>query len=219
MTSLAWYKRPCRSGPHLLSIISRHKPLPAILHCSHSQNTLCLFISLFFYLLFFLSGVPFPHLSLPGKNVLIFQNLMQLPSFLSIHSWTPPGKNVNHCLFIVLWTCCNYADAFNHCTSVSFTWLWASEIRIEFYFIRFWPRMGHLVVLDKCSINESTKKRNPNVTRKYSKYCWCQNDYRLGSSYLKKWFYYIILWISENYTSKEMRGIALEVDIFRGFTK
>lgn len=33
--SLARYARACRSGPHLYGIISRHKPLPAILHSSH----------------------------------------------------------------------------------------------------------------------------------------------------------------------------------------
>lgn len=79
------------------------------------------------------------------------------------------GKNVNHCLFIVLCPCCNYHDASSHSMSVSFTWLWASEIRIEFYFIKSWYGMGHLVVLDKCSINEWTKKKESQCDKKVFK--------------------------------------------------
>lgn len=36
----------------------------------------------------------------------------------------------------------------------------------------------------------------------------------LGSSYLKKWIYYIIFWVSENDTSKEMGGTDTDVSIF-----
>lgn len=58
------------------------------------------------------------------------------------------------------------------------------------------------------------KKINSNVTGKYSKSCFYQNGHRLGLSYLKKLFYFIIFWIWESHTSKDMGGLALEVNIF-----
>lgn len=178
--------------------------LPAILHTRISWNILYCSCPSAFPLVLPPSGVHFFHLS--------------VNSFL-----TSSRKKINCCLLIVLCSSCNYHATLNHCMSFCFTWLWNSKDRTWLYFISCWPSTWHLVVLDKCSMNEWLykwgEKKGFQCVKKYSKPCWSWNGCRLGSSYLKKWFYYIIFWISGNHSSKEMGEIALEVNIFWGIHK
>lgn len=221
------YTRPCKSSAHLFGVISRHKPFYTSPSSNSAHSHFLEHTVLFMPQCLSSCSAPIWSTLLPpfsAQKKCIHPSRFSAATIISVNSFlTSSRKKINCCLLIVLCSSCNYHATLNHCMSVCFTWLWNSEDRTWLYFISCWPSTWHLVVLDKCSMNEWLykwgEKKGFQCVKKYSKPCWSWNGCRLGSSYLKKWFYYIIFWISGNHCSKEMGEIALEVNIFWGIHK
>lgn len=175
---------PCTAGPRVLGPISSGSPASS--STDRASRTRCASPSpLLLYLLFPPPECPPPPLSAWRRMYSSFKTL-QLPSFLFILPWPPPGAPGaggarDHCLLLVPRTPCSYYAASEHCLSGCHTGCGPQ---------RAWPRMGHWPVLHEWSINEWlhkwNRKKNPNVTGKYSESSWCQSDHRPSSSYLKK---------------------------------